>query len=59
MLRYGKSALTTSFQAFKFLFLYANIEMISATMLSPYGTFVTDVQYLFWDMLALLPLSIF
>ena len=59
LLREGKAALTTTFQAFKFLFIYANVEMISSTLLSQFGTYLTDAQFLFLDMLALLPLSIF
>jgi len=59
LLREGKCALTTSFQAFKFLFVYANVEMISSVLLSVYGTYLTDTQFLLIDLLALLPLSIF
>jgi cation-transporting P-type ATPase 13A2 len=58
LLREGKAAMTTSFQAFKFIELYSVIQLVSCTMLYAIGSNITDTQFLFIDLTALVPLSI-
>ena len=59
LLREGKAAMITSFQAFKFIELYSIIQLISCTMLYTIGNNITDAQFLYIDLIALVPLSIF
>lgn len=54
----GKAAMTTSFQAFKFIELYSVIQLISCTLLYSVGSAITDTQFLYIDLVALVPLSI-
>jgi len=54
----GKAALTTSFQLFKFIELYAVIMTISSTILFIIGSNTTDIQWLYIDLIALVPLSV-
>ena len=54
----GKAALTTSFQAFKFIELYSVIQLITCTLLYAIGSNITDTQFLFIDLVALVPLSV-
>jgi len=42
LLREGKAAITTSFQAFKFIELYSFIQMFSAALLYSMGANITD-----------------
>ena len=49
----------TSFQAFKFIELYSVIQLVSCTMLYTIGNNITDAQFLYIDLIALVPLSIF
>ena len=59
LLREGKAAMITSFQAFKFIELYSVIQLISCSMLYAIGNNITDSQFLYIDLIALVPLSIF
>ena len=54
----GKAALTTSFQAFKFIELYSVIQLVSCTLLYSIGSNITDTQFLYIDLVALVPLSV-
>ena len=54
----GKAALTTSFQLFKFIELYAVIMTTSCTILFIIGSNITDMQFLYVDLIALVPLSV-
>ncbi len=59
LLREGRCAMTTSFQAFKFIELYSLIQFFSCTMLYTVNSSLTDHQFLYIDLVALIPLSIF
>jgi len=59
LLREGRCAMTTSFQAFKFIELYSLIQFFSCTMLYTVNAALTDHQFLYIDLVALVPLSIF
>ena len=54
----GKAALTTSFQAFKFIELYSVIQLVSCALLYSIGSNITDTQFLYIDLVALVPLSV-
>ena len=58
LLREGKAALATSFQAFKFIELYSLIQMTTVVLLYASGTNITDKQFLYIDLVALVPLSV-
>ena len=58
LLREGKAAMATSFQAFKFIELYSVIQLITCTMLYAIGSNITDTQFLYIDLVALVPLSV-
>ena len=58
LLREGKAAMTTSFQAFKFIELYSVIQLVTCTLLYCIGSNITDTQFLYIDLVALVPLSI-
>lgn len=59
LLREGRAAMATSFQSFKFIELYAMIQFFSVLLLIPLEYNVTGKQFLYIDLLALVPLSIF
>jgi cation-transporting ATPase 13A2 len=59
LLREGRAAMATSFQSFKFIELYALIQFFSVVLLIPIECNLTDRQFLFIDLVALVPLSIF
>jgi len=59
LLREGRCALTTSFQAFKFIELYSFIQFFTCAMCYCVGGNLTDHQFLYIDLVALVPLSIF
>lgn len=59
LLREGRAALTTTFQAFKFIELYSMIQFFSVTMLYLDGGNLSDNQYLYIDIGVLVPLCIF
>ena len=54
----GKAAITTTFQAFKFIELYSVIQLVSCTLLYSIGSNITDTQFLYIDLVALVPLSV-
>lgn len=58
LLREGRAALATSYQAFKFIELYALIQFWSVLLLVPDGCIMTNNGYLWEDIMALVPLSI-
>ena len=53
----GRSALTTSFQCFKYMALYAMIQFISCVILYFSIITLTNNQFLYIDLLIILPLS--
>ena len=57
VLREGRAALTTSFQCFKFIELYSMIQFTTVTLLYFIGSNLTDPQYLYIDLIILVPLS--
>lgn len=59
LLREGRCAMTTSFQAFKFIELYSLIQFFTVTMLYAIKANLTNYQFLYIDLIALVPLSIF
>ena len=59
MLREGRAALTTTFQAFKFIELYSMIQFFSVEMLYVKKSNLSDNQYLAIDIGVLVPLCIF
>lgn len=59
LLREGRGALTTSFQCFKFIELYSMIQFASVTLLYFIGANLTDNQFLYVDLIILVPLSMF
>jgi len=50
--------MTTSFQSFKFIELYSVIQTFSVIMLYTVGSSLMDFQFLYIDLVALIPLSI-
>ena len=58
LLREGKAALATSFQSFKFIELYSIIQLTTCVMLYSIGSNITDMQFLYIDLVALIPLSV-
>jgi cation-transporting ATPase 13A2 len=54
----GKAAMATSFQSFKFIELYSMIQLITCVMLYCIGSNITDRQFLYIDLVALVPLSV-
>lgn len=50
--------MATSFQAFKFIELYSMIQLVSCTLLYSIGSNITDTQFLYIDLVALVPLSV-
>lgn len=59
MLKEGKASLTTSFQAFKFIELYSFIQFFTSILCYIKGAAITDGQFLYIDLVALVPLAIF
>ena len=59
LLREGRCALTTSFQSFKFIELYAFIQFFTVTLLYTRDASLTKNQFVWIDLIALIPLSIF
>lgn len=59
LLREGRAALTTTFQAFKFIELYSMIQFFSVTCLYAVGSNLSDNQFLYVDIMVLVPLCIF
>jgi cation-transporting ATPase 13A3/4/5 len=59
VLREGKCALSTSFQCFKFMALYSMIQFMSAFTLYQMQNSLVDTQYLYIDLITILPLAVF
>lgn len=59
VIREGRSSLVTSFSSFKFMSLYSAIQFITVTILYKRGTNLGDFQFLYIDMVLILPLAIF
>lgn len=55
----GKASLATTFQAFKFIELYSIIQFVTSILCYTKGAAITDGQFLYIDLVALVPLSIF
>lgn len=58
VMREGRAALTCSIQSFKFVMLYALIQVITVSILHCYGGNLTDSQYLWIDLVVVLPLAL-
>ena len=50
--------MTTSFQSFKFIELYSVIQLVTCVWLYTVCGNITDTQFLYIDLVALVPLSI-
>lgn len=59
LLREGRAALTTTFQAFKFIELYSMIQFFSVTILYLERSNLSDNQFMYIDIGVLVPLCIF
>jgi len=59
LLREGRAALTTSLECFKFMALYSMIQTFTVILLYTIGSNLGDQQYLYIDMLIILPLAVF
>ncbi|KAJ5070977.1 cation-transporting atpase [Anaeramoeba ignava] len=59
VVREGRCSLVSSFQAFKFVALYALIQFVGVVQLYLINSNLGDWQYLYVDMFMVLPLSIF
>eukprot|EP00835_Amoeboradix_gromovi_P003629 NODE_248_length_12985_cov_0.286357.p4 type:complete len:276 gc:universal NODE_248_length_12985_cov_0.286357:3256-4083(+) len=58
LMREGRAALTTSFSCFKYMAMYSLIQFITVTMLYNVGSNLGDLQFLYVDLLLILPLAI-
>lgn len=59
VLREGRCALATSIQSFKFMALYSMVQFTSVSLLYYAGSNLSDNQYIWIDLLTILPLAIF
>ncbi|PWW72710.1 hypothetical protein C7212DRAFT_285768 [Tuber magnatum] len=59
VIREGRAALVTSFSCFKFMSLYSAIQFTSVSILYRSASNLGDVQFLFIDLLLILPLAVF
>jgi len=59
LLREGRAALTTTFQAFKFIELYSLIQLFTVSMLYMDGVNLSNNQFLYIDIGVLVPLCVF
>ena len=57
LFREGKAALATSYQCFKFMAMYAMIQLITATILYTMDSNLMNIQYLFIDLFLVVPLT--
>ncbi|SCU78143.1 LAMI_0A03598g1_1 [Lachancea mirantina] len=58
VIKEGRAALTTSFSCFQYMSLYSAIQFISITMLYSRGTNLGDFQFLYIDLLLIVPIAI-
>jgi len=56
LLREGRCALVTSFQCFKWIMMYSLIQFISVSLLYVQHTNLTDNQFLYIDLVIIIPL---
>ena len=56
--REGRAALTTSFQCFKYMALYSVIQSATVTSLYKQGSNLTQRQFLFIDLIFIIPLAV-
>ncbi|KAI1155797.1 hypothetical protein F4825DRAFT_406576 [Nemania diffusa] len=59
VIREGRAALVTSFSCFKYMSLYSAIQFTSVSFLYASGSNLGDFQFLFIDVLLILPIAIF
>ncbi|KAK6465062.1 cation translocating P-type ATPase [Scheffersomyces coipomensis] len=59
VIKEGRSSLVTSFSCFKYMSLYSAIQFITVTILYKRGTNLGDFQFLYIDLILILPLAIF
>lgn len=59
MFREGRAALVTSFSCFKFMSLYSAIQFTSVSFLYASASNLGDFQFLFIDVVLILPIAIF
>ncbi|CCX34624.1 Similar to Probable cation-transporting ATPase C1672.11c; acc. no. O74431 [Pyronema omphalodes CBS 100304] len=58
VIKEGRAALVTSFACFKFMALYSAIQFISVSILYKSGSNLGDLQFLFIDLLLILPIAV-
>ncbi|KAI5293988.1 hypothetical protein KEM52_004903 [Ascosphaera acerosa] len=59
LIREGRAALVTSFCCFKYMSLYSAIQFTTVTLLYAYGSNLGDFQFLYIDLILILPVAIF
>ncbi|TWU77492.1 hypothetical protein ED733_007130 [Metarhizium rileyi] len=59
VIREGRAALVTSFSCFKYMSLYSSIQFTSVSFLYAKASNLGDFQFLFVDLLLILPIAIF
>ncbi|KAK1240625.1 hypothetical protein MKX07_004653 [Trichoderma sp. CBMAI-0711] len=59
VIREGRAALVTSFSCFKYMSLYSAIQFTTVSFLYSKGSNLGDFQFLFIDLLLILPIAIF
>ncbi|EWC45057.1 hypothetical protein DRE_06196 [Drechslerella stenobrocha 248] len=59
IIREGRASLTTSFSCFKYMSLYSAIQFTSVSILYKSGSNLGDFEFLFIDLLLILPIAIF
>ncbi|KAJ2900185.1 hypothetical protein MKZ38_002544 [Zalerion maritima] len=59
VIREGRAALVTSFSCFKYMSLYSAIQFTSVSFLYAWASNLGDFQFLFIDLLLILPIAIF
>jgi len=57
LLRYGRSALSTSFQCFKYMALYSIIQFTTLTIVYAFQIDLSNADYYYIDMIIILPIS--
>ncbi|KAL4462608.1 hypothetical protein ABPG74_000438 [Tetrahymena malaccensis] len=57
LLKEGRAALVTSFSCFKFMALYSMIQFFTTTILYTVNSVPGDMQFLYWDLVIIIPLA--
>ncbi|EAR98781.2 E1-E2 ATPase family protein (macronuclear) [Tetrahymena thermophila SB210] len=57
LLKEGRAALVTSFSCFKFMALYSMIQFFTTTILYTVNSLPGDMQFLYWDLVIIIPLA--